>query len=98
MKQQFEAIFQAYEPDFSGTCLVKNGTGILFSGVSGLANRDFEVPNQIDTRFDTASVTKVFTAVAVLQLAEQGLLCLSDKIHEVIDLNGTAIPKDVTIE
>jgi CubicO group peptidase (beta-lactamase class C family) len=98
MKQQFEAIFQAYEPDFSGTCLVKNGTGVLFSGVSGLANRDFEVPNQIDTRFDTASVTKVFTAVAVLQLAEQGFLRLSDKIHEVIDLNDTAIPKDVTIE
>jgi CubicO group peptidase (beta-lactamase class C family) len=98
MKQQFEAIFQAYEPEFSGTCLVKSGTEGLFSGVSGLANRDFEVPNQIDTRFDTASVTKVFTAVAVLQLAEQGFLRLTDKIHNVIDLNGTAIPKDVTIE
>jgi CubicO group peptidase (beta-lactamase class C family) len=98
MKQQFEAIFQAYEPNFSGTSLIKSGTEILFSGVSGLANRDFEVPNQIDTRFDTASVTKVFTAVAVLQLAEHGFSRLSDKIHEVIDLNGTAIPKDVTIE
>jgi CubicO group peptidase (beta-lactamase class C family) len=98
MKQQLAAIFRAYAPHFSGTCLVKSGAEILFSGASGLANRDFEIPNRLDTRFDTASVTKVFTAVAVLQLVEQELLRLSDRIGEIIDLSDTAIPGEVTIE
>jgi CubicO group peptidase (beta-lactamase class C family) len=97
MKKQFETIYNTYESEFSGVCCVKNGAEILFSGVSGFANRDFEIPNSLDTRFDTASVTKIFTSVAVLQLAEQGLLRLTDRIHEVIELSSTAIPKDVTI-
>lgn len=45
-----------------------------------------------------ASITKLFTAVAVLQLVEQGKLRLDDRITEVIDLSGTEIPGDVTVE
>lgn len=98
MKKQFEAVYKAYESDFSGVCLVKSGSETLFSVVSGSANKDFAVSNKMDTRFDTASVTKAFTAVAVLQLMERGLLRFSDNICEIVDLSGTAIPKDVSIE
>ncbi len=42
-------------------------------------------------------MTKVFTAVAILQLVEQGKLKLDDKIVNLIDLEGTKIPKDVTV-
>lgn len=98
MRQIFKAIFDKHEEMFSGTCLVKDKSGVLFSSASGLANRDFSVPNRVDTRFDTASVTKTFTAVAVLMLAERKLLRLTDKICDIIDLSGTMIPKDVTVE
>lgn len=100
MNTQYQKIADNFyrNHDFSGTCLVKKGDEILFSGAYGFAHRGFQVLNRLDTKFDTASVTKVFTATAVLMLVEQGALNLDDKITEVIDLEGTEIPTDVTIE
>ena len=45
-----------------------------------------------------ASITKIFTAAAVLQLVEEGKLRLEDRIVNIVDLSGTKIPEDVTIE
>ena len=84
--------------NFSGVCLLKREDELVFEKAYGFANRAFRVPNTADTRFDTASVTKIFTAAAVLQLAEQGRLRLSDRITSLVDLSGTKIPEDVTIE
>lgn len=84
--------------NFSGVCLLKRENELVFEKAYGFANRAFRVPNRADTRFDTASVTKIFTAAAVLQLAEQGRLGLSDRITALVDLSGTKIPEDVTIE
>lgn len=53
---------------FSGVCMVKGKGHTVFSKAYGFANRAFKIPNQIDTKFDTASITKLFTAAAVLQL------------------------------
>ena len=96
--ERFDAVYRIYKESFSGTCLVTQGAKVLLAESNGLANRDFSVENSMATRFDTASVTKVFTAAAVLQLVEQGKLRLNDAIHDIIDLNGTAIPRDVRIE
>lgn len=87
----------AEEHNFSGVCMVKKADEILFAKAYGYANRAFKIPNNIDTRFDTASITKIFTAAAVLQLASQNLLSLDDKITDIVNLKGTKIPKDVTI-
>lgn len=92
------AVYEAHKADFSGACLITQGGKTLLSEANGLANRDFGVANTVDTRFDTASITKTFTAAAILQLAEKGLLRLEDPIHAVVDLKGTAIPEDVRIE
>ncbi|WP_055668693.1 serine hydrolase domain-containing protein [Desnuesiella massiliensis] len=83
---------------FSGTCMVKSENEVLFSGAYGYANRAFKIPNLIDTKFDTASVTKTFTAVAILQLVEKSLLNLNDNIVDIIDLKGTKIANNVKIE
>ena len=56
---------------FSGVCMVKCKGHTVFSGAYGFANRAFKIPNKIDTKFDTASITKVFTAAAVLQLVQE---------------------------
>lgn len=84
--------------NFSGAVLVRKGNEDIFKHAYGYANRAFLVPNKTDTRFDTASITKIITAAAVIQLVEKGQLSLSDKITSVIDLEGTKIPNDVTIE
>ena len=100
MRMNFKGICDKYAKDkmFSGTCLIKKGNEVLFEGAYGYANRAFKIPNVINTRFDTASITKTFTAVATMQLVEKGLLSLEDNIVELIDLKGTKIPADVKIK
>ncbi|MFD0713007.1 serine hydrolase domain-containing protein [Paenibacillus sp. GCM10027626] len=99
LEKELTALFDHYyeEHHFSGAGLVKQGENNVFSGAYGLAHRGFKVPNRLDTLFDTASVTKLFTAVAVLQLVDRGMIKLDDRITDIIDLTGTKIPADVTI-
>ncbi|QAA32488.1 serine hydrolase domain-containing protein [Clostridium manihotivorum] len=96
---EIEAICQRYfeKENFSGVVLVKRENNILFTESYGFAHRGFEIKNSLDTMFDTASITKLFTTVAILQLVDKKLLSLEDKIVDIIDLTGTEIPWDVTI-
>jgi CubicO group peptidase (beta-lactamase class C family) len=83
--------------NFSGTCLVKQGDNIIYAQAYGFAHKGFSIPNNLDTMLDTASVTKIFTATAILLLIQNGFLHFDDKITDIIDLKGTAIPTDVCI-
>lgn len=58
----------------SGTVLLAKDGNILFKGAYGLANKKFNVPNQIVTKFNIASMGKMFTAVSIAQLVERGKL------------------------
>ncbi|MGI6132007.1 MAG: serine hydrolase domain-containing protein [Bacillota bacterium] len=82
---------------FSGSGIVKRGDEVLFSGAYGYAHRGWRVPNTVSTRFDTASITKLFTAVAVLQLVERGLLSLHDGVLDILELQGTSISPRVSV-
>ncbi len=99
MQLAISSVFEYYvkHDHFSGCGLVKSADEIIYSGAYGLSHRGFGIPNTIDTLFDTASVTKMFTATAILQLVDKGLLKLDDKITDILDLTGTKIPKDVTL-
>ena len=55
---------------FSGTVLIEKNGQVLFSSAYGLADRERGIPNTLQTRFRIGSMNKMFTAVAVLQLAE----------------------------
>lgn len=82
---------------FSGAlCLVRGGE-VLAQGAWGMASRRWEVPVALDTRFDVASVTKLFTAVAVLQQVDAGTLALDSLISRYVDLEGTRIAPEITI-
>lgn len=65
---------------FCGVVLVTQGDATLVEEAAGLANRTWAVPNTPDTLFATASVTKTFTAVAVLQLVDEGRISLDQPI------------------
>lgn len=67
---------------FTGTVLAARGGKVLAATGVGLANQEREVPNDARTLFELASVTKQFTAAAVLRLVQQGKLQLDDPIHE----------------
>lgn len=59
---------------FSGNVIVSRGLGTSIIRTYGYANREHWVPNVVATKFRIGSVTKQFTAAALLQLQQQGLL------------------------
>jgi CubicO group peptidase (beta-lactamase class C family) len=71
----------ADEHQFSGTVLAAREGNVLYQEAFGLANREHEVPNRIGSKYRIASLTKAFTAMAVLQLAEKGSIRLDDKLR-----------------
>jgi CubicO group peptidase (beta-lactamase class C family) len=83
---------------FAGTVLVAKNGEVLFSGAYGLADREKKIPNTLDTRFRIGSMNKMFTAVAVLQLAETGKIKLTDPLGKYItDYPNKDIATKVTI-
>jgi CubicO group peptidase (beta-lactamase class C family) len=79
--------------NFSGTVLVARSGQVVFRQSYGMASYELHVPNSNETRYHIASVSKPFTATAILQLQEQGRLNLSDPVsHYVPDFpNGDRI-------
>lgn len=69
---------------FSGTVLLAKDGNVLYKGAFGMANKDFSVPNRIDTKFNLGSMNKMFTAVAVAQLVERGKLSFEDPLSKFI--------------
>lgn len=82
---------------FHGVALVTRGMDTLYEGAFGLASRRFGVPNAMSTRFDTASLTKLFTCAAVLQQVDAGALSLSTPVIDFLELTDTTISRDVTV-
>lgn len=70
----------AAEDSFSGVVLVAKGDKLLVNRAYGLADQEWKAPNQAGTLFHVASVGKMFTAAAVLQLAREGKLSLDDTL------------------
>ncbi len=82
---------------FSGAALIMQGATRLYASAYGYASRAWRVPNNLDTRFDTASVTKLFTAIATLQLIDRGLLTFDTPVVERLGLEDTPLSRDVTV-
>ncbi len=82
---------------FSGVILITQGKAPLYCGAFGYASRSWHVKNTLAMRFDTASITKLFTSIAILQLIEQGLLALDTRVIDFLGLHDTTISREVTI-
>ncbi|MEC0172965.1 serine hydrolase domain-containing protein [Paenibacillus graminis] len=76
---------EAEAAGFSGTVLVKSGTQAAASGAYGYADKANTRPNRPDTRYGNASGSKLFTAIAVCQLVEQGRLALDSKVMDILE-------------
>lgn len=86
----------AAKQHFSGSVLVARDGKIIFSKGYGLANVELDVPNTPQTKFRLGSITKQFTATAILLLQERGKLSVSDPICKYID-NCPAAWSEVTV-
>jgi CubicO group peptidase (beta-lactamase class C family) len=82
---------------FSGVVRVTVGDAVRFAGAYGFASRAWGVKNTLDDRFDTASITKLFTAVATLRQVDAGAFGLETSATAYLGLEGTAISPAVTV-
>jgi len=71
---------QTQADEFSGVVLVAKNGKPIFHKAYGLANKNYNAPNQLDTKFNLGSINKTFTKIAIAQLAEQGKLAFDDRL------------------
>ncbi|HEX6575452.1 MAG TPA: serine hydrolase domain-containing protein [Gemmatimonadaceae bacterium] len=69
---------------FSGAVYIAAHDSVIYNRAFGLADREDSVPNTAHTRFALASMGKMFTATAILQLVEQKKLSLDDTLSKVL--------------
>ncbi|MEK6323672.1 MAG: serine hydrolase [Acidobacteriota bacterium] len=81
---------------FTGSVLVARDGKVLFAKGYGLANVEFDIPNTPQTKFRLGSITKQFTAAAILLLQERGKLSVQDPICKYLD-NCPAAWSEVTV-
>lgn len=65
---------------FTGGVLVARGDEVLFRQVHGYADRNLMKPLELNSRFRLASVSKQFTAAAILRLQDEGVLTVDDPL------------------
>jgi CubicO group peptidase (beta-lactamase class C family) len=82
--------------EFEGAVLVARRGVPLFRAAYGIADRDHDIPNRPETRFRLGSITKQFTAAAILRLEQQGRLSTSDPVSKHLP-DWPAKWRDVTI-
>lgn len=70
---------------FMGTALVAKGGKVLLDKGYGFASLELNVPNTPAHKFRLGSITKQFTAAAILQLQEQGKLSVTDLACKYVD-------------
>jgi CubicO group peptidase (beta-lactamase class C family) len=70
--------------NFSGSVLLARNGKVFVSKGYGMANYELDVPNMPQTKFHIASVSKTFTAAAIMILAERGLVSPGDPVAKLI--------------
>lgn len=84
--------------DFSGAILVAHNDQIIEKRAFGLASMEYGIKNTVDTKFNLASITKMITAVATLQLYDRGKVELKLPIGEYMpDYPNKLVRDSVTI-
>ncbi|WP_106795186.1 serine hydrolase [Aquimarina sp. Aq78] len=65
---------------FSGTVLLAKEGKVLYQKAFGDANKSYQIKNNIDTKFNIASMGKMFTGISIMQLEERGKLNINDPV------------------
>lgn len=68
--------------EFSGVVIVAKDEHTVFKYTGGYANLDYKVPNSLTTRYNLCNITQVFTAIAIMQLIEEGKISPDDSVKD----------------
>lgn len=84
--------------EFSGAVLIAKNGNPIYKKAFGLANKSYNVPNKLDTKFNLGSMNKMFTGVAIMQLLQEGKLNINDKVGAILpDYPNKKVREEVTI-
>lgn len=99
IETQFDQIMQTRfaAGDFSGAALVGRRGQVLYQRAFGLANREWNVPNDLETKFEIGSMTKQFTALLVLQMVNEGKLRLDGRVSDYLSYYRQDTARRITI-
>jgi len=87
----------AYAADAPGAvALVAKGGEVVYRGAAGLANLELGVPLEPDMVFEIGSITKQFTAAAIMMLVDEGRLSVDDPLSKF--LPGYPNGENITVE
>jgi CubicO group peptidase (beta-lactamase class C family) len=83
---------------FSGVVLVARDGETIYERACGPASKAWNAKNRTDTKFNLASMNKMFTAVAVAQLVDGGKLSYDDTVGKILpDYPNKAVAEKVTV-
>ncbi len=83
---------------FNGTVLVASNDETVLAHGYGPANREWDVPNDTDTKFHIGSVTKSFTTVLIMQLIAEGEFAADTPIGDILPYYRKDTGARVTVE
>lgn len=84
--------------EFSGVVLLAKNGKPVFQRAGGFASQAYQAFNRVDTKFNLGSINKIFTKIAICQLAEQGKLSFDDAIGKHLpDYPNPQAAESVTI-
>ena len=98
IKKSEELINQYLNLDiFSGVVLIAEEGKPFYEKSFGLANREKNILNKINTKFDIGSMNKTFTKVVIYQLVKEGRLKFDDKIGKYLSGFPQEAAENITI-
>jgi CubicO group peptidase (beta-lactamase class C family) len=73
---------------FSGTVLLARNGNVVFEAARGIADRNHAVPMRLDSKLNLGSMNKMFTAVAIGQLVDEGRMAFQDPVSKYLGGKG----------
>jgi CubicO group peptidase (beta-lactamase class C family) len=86
------------ESELSGVVRIDRGADVVLEKAYGFADRRWEIPNTVDTRFAIASGVKGMTALAVVSLIEDGMVELTTTARSLLGRDLPLVDDGVTVE
>ena len=83
--------------NFSGVISIKKNGDKIFQDAVGYADKANKVPNEINTKFGTASAGKVFVATSILGLIEKDIINFNSAIGDILQFNLKRIDPYITL-
>lgn len=83
--------------DFNGTVLVARQGKVIYQRGFGLANREWNIANDLETKFEIGSMTKQFTALLILQFVNEGKIRLDGHVSDYLPYYRQDTGKRITI-